>query len=288
MTSVVGGGTANTEFEFLTGSSTAFIGLGKYPYQLYDLADVPEPADQFAAMGYGTAAMHPQCANYSRDVVYPALGFDMFMAQEAFEGAPWYHAGVRDRVTYDKVLELLEDEDAPQFVFDLTMQNHSGYELDTVPAHDVVRYEPEGVSDEELLDELGVYAGCIRTSDDDLGYFIECSRELKRPVVLVFFGDHQPSMASALNDALYPGEDAFAHEMRTYESSYLVWANYEVAGAGLVRCRGGCLAACGTGALRDRCAVVGVPEGPAGVWPAGGLDQSAGVSRCGWRALRAG
>lgn len=234
MTSVVGGGTANTEFEFLTGSSTAFIGLGKYPYQLYDLADVPSLPDQFAAMGYGTAAMHPQDrANYSRDVVYPALGFDMFMAQEAFEGAPWYHAGVRDRVTYDKVLELLEDEDAPQFVFDLTMQNHSGYELDTVPAHDVVRYEPEGVSDEELLDELGVYAACIRTSDDDLGYFIERLRELKRPVVLVFFGDHQPSMASALNDALYPGEDAFAHEMRTYESSYLVWANYEVAGAGL-------------------------------------------------------
>ena len=233
MASVVGGGTANTEFEFLTGNSMAFIGMGKYPYQIYDLSGVASLPHQFAALGYDTTAMHPQDReNYDRDTVYPALGFETFLAQEAFADAPWYHAGVRDRATYDKVLELLEGGDAPQFIFDLTMQNHSGYEADTVPAQDVVRYEPAGVADEELLDELGVYAACIRTSDEDLAYFIERLRGLERPVVLVFFGDHQPSMAPVLNDALYPGEDAFAHEMRTYESSYLVWANYEVAGAG--------------------------------------------------------
>ena len=234
MASVVGGGTANTEFEFLTGNSMAFIGMGKYPYQIYDLSGVASLPHQFAALGYDTTAMHPQDReNYDRDTVYPALGVEPFLAQEAFADASWYHAGARDRATYDKVLELLESGDAPQFIFDLTMQNHSGYEVDTVPAQDVVRYEPAGVADEGLLDEVGVYAACIRASDDDLAYFIERLRGLERPVVLVFFGDHQPSMAPVLNDVLYPGEDAFAHEMRTYESSYLVWANYDVAGAGL-------------------------------------------------------
>lgn len=234
MASVVGGGTANTEFEFLTGNSSAFIGFGKYPYQLYDLSSVDSLASQFAGLGYVTTAMHPQLpSNYNRSSVYPELGFGEFLSIEDFGEAETYHSGVRDKVTYDKILELLAREDAPQFIFDLTMQNHSGYDPGTVPAEDVVRYTPAGVTDEALLGQLDTYLACIEMSDNDLMYFIDRLRELSRPVVLVFFGDHQPNIAGGLNDAMYPNEDPFAHEMRTYESTYLVWANYEVAGAPL-------------------------------------------------------
>lgn len=234
MSSVMGGGTANTEFEFLTGNSSAFIGFGKYPYQLYDLSGIDSLAAQFSELGYGTTAMHPQLpTNYNRSSVYPELGFDEFLSIDDFGEVENYHAGARDKATYDKVLELLAQDDAPQFIFDLTMQNHSGYDPGTVPAEDVVRYTPNGVSDEALLGQLDTYLACIEMSDKDLMYFIDRLRELSRPVVLVFFGDHQPSIAAGFNDATYPNEDPFAHEIRTYESTYMVWANYEVAGAPL-------------------------------------------------------
>lgn len=55
-------------------------------------------------------------------------------------------------------------------------------------------------------------------------------RNIGRPVVLVFFGDHQPSAATTLNDELYPQEDTASHAFRVYQSTYFVWANYEIAG----------------------------------------------------------
>lgn len=234
MASVMGGGTANTEFEFLTGNSSAFIGFGKYPYQLYDLSGVDSLASQFAGLGYATTAMHPQLpSNYNRSSVYPELGFGEFLSIDDFGEVESYHAGARDKATYDKILELLEGDDAPQFIFDLTMQNHSGYDPGSVPAEGLVRYAPAGVADEALLGQLDTYLACISMSDSDLMYLMDRLRGLSRPVVLVFFGDHQPNFSGALNDALYPGEDPFLHEMRTYESTYMVWANYEVAGAPL-------------------------------------------------------
>lgn len=230
--SVVGGGTANTEFEFLTGSSAAFLGAGKLAYQLYDFSDVDSLPRQFASLGYATTAMHPQNpANYNRKNVYRQMGFDTFISEEGFEGAEGYHSGVRDRGTYDKILELLQDDQAPQFIFDLTMQNHGGYEPGTVPAEDVVRYYPEGIGDEALLGQLDTYLACIQRSDEDLQYFIDRLREIDRPVVLIFFGDHQPNFAPSLNDALYPDEDAIQHARRAHTSSYMVWANYPVAGS---------------------------------------------------------
>lgn len=109
MASVMGGGTANTEFEFLTGNSSAFIGFGKYPYQLYDLSGVDSLASQFAGLGYATTAMHPQLpSNYNRSSVYPELGFGEFLSIDDFGEVESYHAGARDKATYDKILELLE------------------------------------------------------------------------------------------------------------------------------------------------------------------------------------
>ena len=135
MVSVVGGGTANSEFEFLTGNSMAFIGTGKYPYQLYDLSESDSLVEQFKQLGHGTVAMHPQSAvNWKRSSVYEQLGFDRFLSIEDFESAPVYHSGATDASTYDKILELLEQDAAPQFIFDVTMQNHSGYGEGSVPA----------------------------------------------------------------------------------------------------------------------------------------------------------
>lgn len=230
LASVTGGGTANSEFEFLTGATTAFVGVGKIPYQLYQMSDVDSLAKDLKELGYVATAMHPQNpVNYHRDKIYQQLGFGEFLSIDDFGDAPYYHNGVCDYVTYDKILELLRTDERPQFIFDVTMQNHGGYEIGSVPAEELTNYWVEGAS-ENTNAMLNTYLTCINASDRDLEYFINELRNIGRPVVLVFFGDHQPSIATSLNDELYPQEDTASHAFRVHQSTYFVWANYEIAG----------------------------------------------------------
>ena len=232
--SVIGGGTCNSEFEFLTGIPLAYVGDGKYPYSLYDLSDAPSVAEQLSALGYSTTAIHPNYAtNWNRDRVYEMLGFDRFLTIDDFAGAEQFHSGVSDAETYDKVLELLEADDGPQFIFDVTMQNHSSYDQGNIG--EVEQYAVGGLSDYDN-DRLSEYLACIEESDRALAEFMAELEQLDRPVVLVFFGDHQPALSSIVADALYPDEDpsSLEHSLRTHETTYFVWANYDVAGSAQV------------------------------------------------------
>ena len=127
--SAYGGGTANTEFEFLTGNSMAYLGSGVYPYTTYDLTDTENLAAQFKSLGYYTTAMHPNHGtNWNRENVYKDFGFDQFLTINDFQNAETLRGMVTDKATYDKILELLDTNSNPQFIFDVTMQNHSGYD----------------------------------------------------------------------------------------------------------------------------------------------------------------
>ena len=231
--SVVGGGTCNSEFEFLTGDSMAYVGLGKYPYNLYNFSEVDSLAKQFKSIGYDTTAIHPNLAtNWNRDKVYPELGFDTFLSIDDFEGAPTFHNGVTDRATYEKVLEIIESSDTPQFISDVTMQNHTGYDTGNIPLDRLTDYTLEGESDYNNA-TFNEYVSCIQASDEDLAYLISELRQLDEPTVLVFFGDHQPNIVTNwLNDDLYPDEDSnsLEHQLRTFRTQYFIWANYDVAG----------------------------------------------------------
>ncbi|MBY4798307.1 LTA synthase family protein [Collinsella sp. AGMB00827] len=235
LVSVVGGGTANTEFEFLTGASMAFVGSSKVPYQLYRFNHLQTLPRVLGEAGWSTCAIHPQFGfNYNRAKVYPEMGFDTFLDDHAFVDAPTYHNWTSDRATYDAILDRLRNNPEPQFVFDVTMQNHGGYAADTVPEKDKPGIVPVGIDDEGIISELNVYLACMQRSDEDLAYLIEELRGLDRPVALVFFGDHQPSFSKPLNDALYPDEDEESadHLLRIYETPYLIWTNYELQGEG--------------------------------------------------------
>lgn len=227
VSNVTGGGTTNTEFEFLTGCSMANFGPGVYPYTVYDLSRAEGLPRQFSALGYATTAMHPQIGtNWNRVNAYSDLGFDRFLTIEDFEGSDTLRGHVTDRATYDKVLDVLASGSGPQFIFDVTMQNHSGYDTGLLGEEDTTHLSIDG-ADDPLVDE---YVSLIRHSDEDLEYFIERLRELDRPVVLVFFGDHQPYLTQGYNDLWYPGEDAAEHARRVYQTDYVVWANYDIAG----------------------------------------------------------
>ena len=230
-TSVLGGGTANTEFEFLTGSSLAFVGGGKYPYTLYNFSHVNTLPRQLARLGYETTAMHAQNPdNWNRKNAYRQMGFDRFLSLEDFAGDPTMHVGSTDASQYQRIMDILKTDPDPQFIFDVTIQNHGGYDAVDVPAESVAGYVPANVGDDALRTQLTEYLALVDESDRALNQFLQELSQLDRPVIVVFFGDHQPFFTPTLNDALFPDEDEFAHGIRTYQTTYLVWSNYEVAG----------------------------------------------------------
>ena len=228
--SVFGGGTCNTEFEFLTGNSLAFLGTAKYPFTMYDLSNVQSLPRQLSACAYHTVGMHPNIAsNWNRDRAYAQLGFDEFLDEAAFQGAEQYHTHTSDWATYNKALDLIRTHDDPVFVFDVTMQNHSGYDTGSIPPDQLRNYTIDGLSAEDTF-ELNEFLACIDESDRALKRLVETLKATDEPTIVVMYGDHHPWFSAAVNDLLFPNEDELAHGERIHNTSYIVWANYKVAG----------------------------------------------------------
>lgn len=123
---VLGGGTGKTEFEFLTGTSmrmfnsTPYVVLGKK----LD-ASMVEPLE---SQGYKTVAIHPFIpTNYNREVAYEAMGFDRFLSFDDFQGERMVRDFISDEACFDRIEEMIKDEEDPLFTFCVTMQNHSPY-----------------------------------------------------------------------------------------------------------------------------------------------------------------
>ena len=228
--SAFGAGTCNSEFEFLTGSSMAFLGAGVYPYMTYNLAPVENLARQFKQLGYRALAMHPNHGtNWNRENVFADLGFDEFRTIEDFAGAPELCRKVTDAATYDACLEALRTSEAPVFIHDVTMQNHAGYNTGLIPADRRLDLACPDV-DAEVKAWTDEYCALMDASDEAFAAFLDSLRELERPVVVVMYGDHQPFFTDRYNDAIFAGEDAAEHTKRIWQTSYVVWANYDVAG----------------------------------------------------------
>lgn len=225
--SAYGGGTANTEFEFLTGNSMAYLGSGVYPYTTYDLTDTENLAAQFKSLGYHTTAMHPNHGtNWNRENVYKDFGFDQFLTINDFQNAETLRGMVTDKATYDKILELLDTNSNPQFIFDVTMQNHSGYDTGLIPYDKQMSLNIDG----EFNSNVNEYVSLIQQSDEALKYFLNKLSKLDRKVVVVFWGDHQPFFPDTYNDRWFTNEDDATHQERLWQTNYIIWANYDVAG----------------------------------------------------------
>ena len=228
--SAFGAGTCNSEFEFLTGHSMAYLGAGVYPYMTYNLAPTENLARQFKKLGYRAVAMHPNHAtNWNRENVFADMGFDEFLSIEDFAGAPQLCRKVTDAATYDKCLEVLRQSDKPVFIHDVTMQNHSAYDTGLVPAEQQLHLELSGVT-EKVATWTDEYCSLMEASDKAFADFLDELRELGRPVVVVMYGDHQPFFTDRYNDLYFADEDEATHTERIWQTRYVVWANYDVAG----------------------------------------------------------
>ncbi|MCI9261826.1 LTA synthase family protein [uncultured Adlercreutzia sp.] len=223
--SAMGGGTCNSEFEFLTGSSMGNMGGGVYPYVLYDLDGTENLAAYFDRLGYDTHAIHPaEASNWRRDRIYEQLGFDSFDDITTMEGADTFRDLVTDKATYERVLEKIDAGDGPQFVFDVTIQNHGGYDTGLVPEEDQVHLDSDAVDNPEI-DE---FLAAMHQSDEDLRWLIDELNKRDEPTIVVFFGDHQPGFADWLFEHTYNKsvDDATIEEVQArYHTPYFIWAN---------------------------------------------------------------
>lgn len=232
--SVFGGQTANTEFEFLTGLSKAFVPASATPYQLYIKSLLPGLTTHLGNQDYqGMLAFHPFRANgYNRDHVYPNLGFSDFISLKDLDvsASDKIRNFVSDATDFQVIIDQYEQakkkSNAPFYLFNVTMQNHSGYDQDfdnlDMP-----------ISIEEKCDdpELKRYLNLIHHSDTALKSLIEYFSKQKDPTVIVFFGDHEPGLSNEVYSKILGKnvEKLSAEEnMNLYKTPFLIWANYDI------------------------------------------------------------
>lgn len=229
--SVLGGNTANSEFEFLTGHSMAFLPQGSVAYQQYLKQENPNLASYLKELGYSTVAIHPYYADgWERDRVYPLLGFDTFLSKDDFKGAKKLRKYISDEACFDRIIELYEskEEGQPLFVFNVTMQNHSGY--DEVFANFTPDIEVEGIKSKVL----NQYLSLMKKTDEALEELVAYFSEQEEDTMIVFFGDHQPttyvSNPIIRSIGLTPESLSLEENLLKYKVPYVIWSNFEMSG----------------------------------------------------------
>lgn len=256
--SVYGAGTANSEFEFLTGDSLAFLPAGACAYESYVDSPMPSLVSSLGALGYAETAFHPYYGeNWQRERVYPLLGFQEYISIEDLFGAEnvaryredanfWrYHQAVSelypDQVTFlrryvsdefdfRQVEQMYEerDESRPFFLFNVTMQNHSGYDAVSSNFQQEVWLTGEMEGKYPKADQ---YLSLIKRTDDAFQQLTSYFSQVSEPTVICIFGDHQPSIETEFYEELYGKSLAdlnLEERQKMYRTPFLIWANYEI------------------------------------------------------------
>lgn len=226
--SVLGGNTANTEFEFLTGDTMAFLPSGSIPYQQYCQSELPSLASQASAQGYHTVAMHPYYATgWNRSGVYQYLGFDDMYFLDDFKSAARLRQYVSDQAMFQKIISLYQEKgDEPLFLFGVTMQNHSSYS----------KTYDNFTSDIHVLDGeypwADTYLSLIRQTDQAYQNLINYFTYVDEPTIILFFGDHQPtSLERKFFNAVMDTDTtnlSLAETALRYQTPFKLWANFDI------------------------------------------------------------
>jgi hypothetical protein len=228
--SMYGGGTCNTEFEFLTGCSALDFGSQRFPYAS-SIDGVDTIAKQMREAGYETWGIHPAAgSNWNRSERWRELGFDNCVFLDAMEkdgvdSDDMFHSGISDTRSYETVLDVLSSSSDPQFVFDVTFAGHGPYKLGNAQLTDSL--STDSISADALA-EYSEYLACAERSNEDLLKLIDSIEEMDKPVILLFFGDHQPSFATGdevekLVAPLSGTELARVQDKR--KTAYFIWKN---------------------------------------------------------------
>lgn len=231
LASVYGGGTANTEYEFLTGNSLHFLPMGSSPYVQYVGSHQQSLAWRLRNLGYSSAAYHPYLAiSYRRTEAYPLLGLEPFYSiADELPYEDCLRSYISDESDFNNVIYLYEqrDQGQPFFLFNVTMQNHGGYSVDEPALEVTVRPVSEKLQSAALLE----YLALIHETDAAFQKLVDYFSQVEEDTVILLFGDHQPSMDSETNNALDQiglERNGELDSERRYYSTFVMWANFDI------------------------------------------------------------
>ena len=190
----LGAGTANTEFEMMTGFKSSYFGAGEYPYKTtINHTPVESICSVLKSEGYGTYAIHNNKASfYDRHKVYDQMGYDHFISLEYMYDVEYTSTGwAKDKTLVDDIMKCLKDTDTPDLVYTISVQGHGRYPdgRDTCENHIEVSYE-----DEEFEDKFYYYVNQIYEMDQMIGELKKELDEYGEDYVLVLYGDHLPTL----------------------------------------------------------------------------------------------
>lgn len=228
--SVLGGNTANSEFEFLTGNSMAFFPNGSVPYLQYIRDGISTIVPQLEEYGYTTYGTHPYRAKgWNREFIYDLMGFDYRYFQGSFPFEDKLRNYVSDEADFKSILEWRNNTEGPFFIFNVTMQNHSNY------GGDFDNFDPQIVAKFKNTYSnkyLNKYLSLMYETDQDVASLLSELSQSDRKTIVVFWGDHQPN--DYVVRPIYK-EYGLDFDNQTYEQQqqrqktpFFIWANYDI------------------------------------------------------------
>lgn len=216
---VVGAGTANTEFEVLTGMSMQYFGTGEYPYKtILKQTDCESIASDLSKIGYGTHVVHNNTATfYSRNNAFSMMGFDSFTSKELMnitEYTPNGNWPTDDVLVSETVKALNSTKDQSDFVYTITVEGHGDYPSEKILENPAITVS--GAATEASNNQWEYYVNMIHEVDDFIGDLISALNSRGEDTIVVMFGDHLPTMGLADSD-MKSGD--------IFKTKYITWNN---------------------------------------------------------------
>ena len=215
----IGAGTANSEFEVLSGFDVAYFGAGEYPYKTVLGSTTCETmATQFKKLGYSTHAMHNHDGTfYDRYIVYKNLGFDTFTPMEyMYDVEHTQKNWEKDNVLTGEIMKTLKSTEDKDFIFTVSVQGHGRYPSELDYENYSYPVKVTGTGSEELDNEWTYYCNQLHEMDEFIKDLIEELKNYDEDVVLVMYGDHLPGF-ELTNDDVENGN--------LYQTEYFIWSN---------------------------------------------------------------
>ena len=229
--SIFGSGTCNSEFEFLTGNSMAFLQSGIIAYTQVVKGKLPNMTYLLQEQGYkGNVALHPYLATgWNRVEVYQEMGFENFYSESDFTNPLMYRKYISDQSNMEKIVELYENRqetEEPFYLFNVTMQNHGGFDK----AYSNFTNDIQ-ITDNHKNEQAEQYLSLIKKTDEAFQYLVEYFSKVDEPTIIVMFGDHQPAVETKFYESLLgksTSELTPEELLKKYQTPFIIWANYDI------------------------------------------------------------
>lgn len=228
LSSVYGGNTANSEYEFLTGNSMAWLSPNAVPYQQYIRSSSYSMVSYLkSAYNYKCMSIHPyDSSGWNRPAAYEFLGFDECYFGEDLWPFEFVRCYASDQSMFESLIEIYEShKENPLFLFGVTMQNHGGY-----------KYSGENYTKSISLNDYPAefpdveqYLSLIHETDKAVEYLITYFQSVDEDVIIVFFGDHQPSLDEIFYETISgTTADTLDEQQKRHKVPFFIWANYDI------------------------------------------------------------